>query len=946
MKKTLFAIALCMMLAPMTSCGGGGNTPKEQEFTNVYFDNTDVVYDGKEHILSEVRGDIPEGTNITYEGRVPHIDIGTYEASATLTKEGYKTKTLEATLTIAAQEFTNVHFNDVTVDYDGQPHILGEVTGDIPTGTNITYSGRESHTDVGKYNATATLSKEGYATKTLTATLTINGQEFTGVKFESVEVEYDGESHILGEVTGNIPTGTNIAYTGRENHTDAGKYDASATLTKTGYNTKTLTAALTITKAEFEDLSYDSKIVIYDGSDHIKDVGLVGNVPQSATIKETIKNSSGQTVKEAVEVGVYSYHIEVEDKNYVTYTNDATLTIKLNKTDMAVFAASDGTIYFANGKDNRYLYSLNNATFKRLDYSTPKEFNKYSPSKALYIAGTPLLNAVKEVSSNETKVVYTDGNIDDFVKYSDSIYYYSSNSLTADKSGIYKVDATNSEDEPIVTKIFTGKSDSLAIYGENLYFINKSDHDYIYKINLSTVTSSSVLNEKVHEFTISNGKLYCTVDGTLNDYIGYIDLSSATPEVKTLTLAAGEFLTIKNNKLYYNYTDLFGIIDPDNYGVWSIDLSSKDKVHHVKTLNVNGFDVEPSGSIVYTNTQDLHLYRYNPSSKVTTDLLKDFVAPEVTPINTGGRTVAHNNKIYYLNMYAGKTLCVYDEDAKESHQLSTGKVEDFFIYNNKIYFNQVTRLTNNDIYVADLNAGTGAVKISTNDVRGMISDGTYIYGVHHNFVGTAGGLSRMKLDGSEYVKFSEVNDAKNLAIRDNKLYYINCAEFPIVQDNGDIEYISLSEITPTSEDLKGTNLSSKIKNVKQFIFDNDNIFYIYNGYSNNSVRRTDFTTLESGTEIASKETNPNEIILCGDYVYYYSYASSAKDKAGFYKVSKTAAGDETYELVHGYEEKYFGSDFAISGSNLYFLNYIPKLLFGDAHTYQLNLDTKVITKIA
>ena len=295
-------------------------------------------------------------------------------------------------------------------------------------------------------------------------------------------------------------------------------------------------------------------------------------------------------------------------------------------------------------------------------------------------------------------------------------------------------------------------------------------------------------------------------------------------------------------------------------------------------------------------------------------------------------------------MYAGKTLYCYDESLEMNSQLTTNKVEDFYIYNGVMYFNQVTMLTNNDLYSVNLTSGGEAEKLCSNDMRNMVSDGTYLYATHYNWAGTAGGMSRMKLDGTEYVKFSEVNGAKNLKIRDDKLYYINCGTG---QDNGYIEYVTLSDITSTSSEMSGTRLSNNIKNVKQFEFDGDNIFYIYNGTIENSVRRTDFTSLGEGTKLASSKTNPNEIILNGDYVYYYSYAASAQSSAGFYKVSKTASGDGTQELLVGYDSQYYGSNLSISDAgNLYFLNYIPKLTYGDAHFYQIKLSTNAVTKIS
>ena len=767
--------------------------------------------------------------------------------------------------------------------------------------------------------------------------------DFTGVLFENATYTYDGQPHILAEVSG-APENTTITYTGRAEYTDAGTYNATAKLVKEGYNDKTLSATLTINKANFSGYTYESKSIKYDGNDHINDIQLVGVLPQGTTTNETVKDANGTVVTSAIEVGTYTYTCVINNKNYNSQTLTATLTIKAQKKDMPVFVASDGTIYFANGLHNSYLYSLNSSSeLNLIDYSSPKEFNKYNSASALFIAGSVLLNSVKQVSNGSTSVLYTDSNIDDFVKQSETVYFYSSNALKAAKSGIYKVDTTDSDNEPVVTKVFEGKSDNLAIYGGNLYFTNGNNKNYVYKMNLSTYTTSLVMSEKVHEFTINNNRLYCTVNGLLNDYIGYLDLSSSATEPTKLTNAAGEFLTVKNGYLYYNYTDLFSTVDSSRKGIWRISTSGGIAEQILATEDVNGFDVESSNSLVYIDGNDLHLYRFNLSTLDMTDLLRGFVAPESTPLNTGGQTITLGTKTYYLNMYAGKTLYAYDESSKKSSQLTTNKVEDFYIYNGIMYFNQVTLLTNNDLYAVNISLGGEAEKISSNDVRNMTSDGTYLYATHYNWAGVAGGLSRMKLDGSEYVKFSEVNGAKNLTIKDGKLYYINCATG---QDNGYIEYISLNDITNSTEDLDGTRLSNNIKNVKQFAFDGNNIFYIYNGTIDNSVRRTDFLSLGEGTKLASSKTNPNEILLNGNYVYYYSYAATATSSAGFYRVSKNATADGTQELILGYDSKYYGSNLSISADGyLYFLNYIPKLLLGDAHFYQLNLKNKAVIKI-
>lgn len=66
--------------------------------------------------------------------------------------------------------FDGVTFNDVTAHFNGSEHKL-TVSGDIPEGTNITYTNNKG-TNEGEYKATAVLTK-GEHTKTLTAILTI-----------------------------------------------------------------------------------------------------------------------------------------------------------------------------------------------------------------------------------------------------------------------------------------------------------------------------------------------------------------------------------------------------------------------------------------------------------------------------------------------------------------------------------------------------------------------------------------------------------------------------------------------------------------------------------------------------------------------------------------------------------------------------------------------------
>ena len=82
-------------------------TVAKKKFENIQFSSSSVLYDGKEHQLSEASG-YPEGTQVNYEGRNSYIDVGNYTATVKLAKEGYEDYQQEATLTILPIEFSGI----------------------------------------------------------------------------------------------------------------------------------------------------------------------------------------------------------------------------------------------------------------------------------------------------------------------------------------------------------------------------------------------------------------------------------------------------------------------------------------------------------------------------------------------------------------------------------------------------------------------------------------------------------------------------------------------------------------------------------------------------------------------------------------------------------------------------------------------------------------------
>ena len=187
------------------------------------------------------------------------------ETDSTLTEPTYK-------------DFESVFFDSKTLIYDGESHILDEVRG-APEGTQITYTGRETHIDAGTYTATALLSKEGYNNKTLAATLTINKASFENITFSDGTFEYDGQTHSIYVI--GAPSFATITYSNNE-QTNVGTYTVTVTIKATNYETMTKTATLRITGKQITGVTFEDKEFQYDGNSH--SLAISGELPNGVSV--------------------------------------------------------------------------------------------------------------------------------------------------------------------------------------------------------------------------------------------------------------------------------------------------------------------------------------------------------------------------------------------------------------------------------------------------------------------------------------------------------------------------------------------------------------------------------------------------------------------------------------------------------------------------------------
>ncbi len=325
-------------------------------FTDISFDNATFTYDGneKELTLTGIEN-LPEGATVQYTDNKA-TEIGNYVAKVKVSAPNYNDFTASASLIINAEvvpdkEITGVTFEGATFTYDGTEKEI-KISGTLPEGVTVQYTDSKG-TDVGVYNAVAILSGEGYVTKTLRATLTIEKADIdlSEVTFEDLTVTYDGtekEIKITGEE--NLPEGVTVQYTNNKG-TNADTYNATVTIKGNNYNDATLTATLVIEKATFTGITFTGATYTYDGTE--KSIVISGQLPAGSTIAY-----SGETDTDfgnvAIGAGEYAVVVVITNPNYETFTAGARLTVE--KASLEGVVTLDNINYEYNGEVHTVAY--------------------------------------------------------------------------------------------------------------------------------------------------------------------------------------------------------------------------------------------------------------------------------------------------------------------------------------------------------------------------------------------------------------------------------------------------------------------------------------------------------------------------------------------------------------------------------------------------------------
>ena len=421
--------------------------------TGIKFESQTFEYDGLPHSLA-IEGELPESINVDYRYNSA-IDVGTYEVeahfSSTETNSNFVVpEPMKAKMTIVRKLIDNISFENQTFEYDGKIHSIG-ITGELPMGVNVNYVGN-GKSKVGEYEVKANFNDTtgNYDISNMTAIMTIEKVNVSGIVFKNSSVLFDGSEHSI-EVS-NLPEGVEVSYSPTNTFINAGRHVVTASFKdKTGnYNVPDdMTATLTIAQKSLP-VEFNSKEVTYDGLEH--SIEIEDSLPEGITVSYS-KNSY-------MDAGVYEVTASFEDSNNNYIIDDITATLTINKADLTGLKLENKTVtYDGTPKSIEITGELDDSISSLTEYTNEYKNNNKTNAGTYYVYATItpsnnnfnrlILNAVLTINKAEITGISIDDLTVDYDGTPKSIhvkgdipagvvvdYYYNGNILDPGEEGV------------------------------------------------------------------------------------------------------------------------------------------------------------------------------------------------------------------------------------------------------------------------------------------------------------------------------------------------------------------------------------------------------------------------------------------------------------------------------------------------------------------------------
>lgn len=678
---------------------------------NVKFDNTKVTYNGEKHTMNLVG--VPNDAKVVfkYNGNaeedgvkigdtaigeywISATNAGNYTITATITGANYETKIITGTLSIAKADLEYT-FDGLTVDYDGEEHIIrpivpegityelspvGTVDPNDGSGVRIDNDGQYfSATKPGKYIVRLHINESNYKTVSVTKTLNIEklslvdaftasgysvtyepGKLYTfTIKTELKDIDITVACDTDGVIGDN---NTPLTY----NLPGAGTYRFTIYASKENYNDYVTTSTVNIYEAEMPIQFKGNNVHTYDGTE-VK-VSLLG-LPTGAEV--TWEGMQGITIDKKTNTfsvtnsGSYTVTAKVTAPNYKAKSISHTITIydALMPSEMTGSINNKSFVYDGIGKEFEVLGAPNGANIT-VDITDSKG-NIIQP-----ITGTQkyLINLP------ETYTINVKVTADNYQDYSKTVIWTVKNAeiigVTAENKS-YKYDGTGKSVELLGVPegaTVTFKYNNIDIPTENgrYIFTRTEAGDYLvdYSVSLQyhdTITGRmrlSIVNNVFGDVNIPNMVMTYTGSALEYDITEYLE---GLPEGTNVEFNLDAGVTQNGNKLFVtNVKDIYGLegayrvtitLTNDNYATKDVSFTIT-----VNRKDITGVSIEDK-TVTFNNSAH-SLIAVAPEGATVTYTYNGVTTNSFSAVRAGKYYVTVNVSINDNNNYNDYTRTV------------------------------------------------------------------------------------------------------------------------------------------------------------------------------------------------------------------------------------------------------------------------------------------------
>ena len=729
--------------------------------------------------------------------------------------------------------------------------------------------------------------------------------DFVGITFLDKTVDYNGTQQEI-KISGTLPAGASVSYVSNKG-TDAGVYEATATVECEGYNKLTLKAKLTINKISYDmssaKWSYTTPFT-YDGAS--KSVTVTG-LPDGVTVSAYSNN-------EKTDVGSYtaSATLLYDAKNY-NAPSIAECLWKINPAEITVpiELASDTVEYDTFVHSLAIVGNIPAGTSVSYTYNGEAvagvtEVGTYTVvatiSGANYVTKT--ISATLTIKSTE-KLLFT-------VNHNGTVYFQN----PLDDNKLYKVDGSS------VVKVNNDQPEYFFSYEGTLYYYSTSLFSKVIKKINSAGTASTVLSVSGEYITSDGTYLYYAVNNTLfntdKNGIYKIKLDGSEDVATRISSDKAAYLTVEGDYIYYSN------LSSDKY-LYRIATSGgtatclhEEKVEYIiADSGVVYFDSTKTASAIYkytvasgevkkmTTDSGKYLTKIgNDIYYVNNDLLTSTIFGDgiykisalasgslpgqkiISATDNGYSSLAGDGTYLYYYKLNDKHLYRYNPDTEVETDLMASFIPPIETvtpvgetviaeYKGEVYYTNPKDGILNGACLYKYNPVTGTrVKVIADDVAGCWFNGDYMY--YSTCIATNYALFRMDMKTGESIKINS-DRCENLIFEGNDIYYIKVNAAPSANRIMKMNALDLAAAPTEIYSDKNVSITGMYKNGNTF-------YFVYNPAVGFQKLYSYTIGASEGVDLGSRATH---VVLMGDKLYFFGQSEK------IYRCSLDGSGVET-----------------------------------------------------